>query len=55
MDAAARIAARLAEQGKELRFGRGADGRVSVELADAAGHRDAIGPSGLFQLLKRAG
>jgi hypothetical protein len=36
-----------------VRFGTGADGRVSVELTDTAGHAlDAIGPAGLFRLLE---
>jgi hypothetical protein len=47
---------RLAAQGREVRFGTGADGRVSVELTDMAGHRvEPIGPAGLFRLLKLAG
>jgi hypothetical protein len=54
LDAAARVAATLAAQGKELRFATREDGRVSVELADASGHLDVIGPTGLFQLLKQA-
>jgi hypothetical protein len=52
MVAAARAGETLAAEGKELRFGRSADGRVSVELTDTSGHPlDVIGPSGLFQLL----
>jgi hypothetical protein len=43
----------LAEQGREVRFETGADGRVSVELTDSAGRSvDVIGPAGLFRLLK---
>ncbi|MGA2757476.1 MAG: hypothetical protein ABSF58_08990 [Solirubrobacteraceae bacterium] len=46
----------LADQGKELRFDRSADGRVSVELIDVAGCAPAvIGPSGLFALLAQSG
>jgi hypothetical protein len=42
----------LAAQGKELRFDRSADGRVSVELIDVSGCApDVIGPGGLFALL----
>ena len=45
----------LAAQGREVRFGTRADGRVSVELTDSAGHAlDDLGPIGLFQLLKTA-
>jgi hypothetical protein len=52
MVAAARVWQALAAQGKELRFGRSADGRVSVELTDTSGRAvDVIGPSGLFLLL----
>jgi hypothetical protein len=55
MLAAARMWQTLAAQGKELRFGQSADGRVSVELTDSSGHAlDVIGPSGLFQLLQQA-
>ena len=47
---------RLAAQGREVRFGTGADGRVSVELTDMAGHPvEPIGPIGLFRLLQAAG
>jgi hypothetical protein len=54
LDAAARISQTLAAQGKELRFGTDADGRVSVELTDSAGHEiDVIGPDGLFRLLQQ--
>jgi hypothetical protein len=43
----------LAAQGREVRFGTGADGRVSVELTDTAGHAlHDLGPIGLFRLLK---
>ena len=42
----------LAAQGKELRFDRNADGRVSGELIDVSGcARDVIGPTALFALL----
>lgn len=42
----------LAAQGKELRFDRNADGRVSVELIDVSGCAlDVIGPTALFALL----
>ena len=55
MLAAARVWQTLAAQGKELRFGQSADGRVSVELTDSSGRAlDVIGPSGLFQLLRQA-
>jgi hypothetical protein len=54
LDAAARVCQTLAAQGKELRFGTGADGRVSVELTDSAGHEvDVIGTDGLFRLLQQ--
>jgi hypothetical protein len=47
---------RLAAQGREVHFGTGADGRVSVELTDMAGRPvQPIGPVGLFRLLERAG
>ncbi len=50
--AAAGVWQALAAEGKELRFGRSADGRVSVELTDCSGRAlDVIGPSGLFRLL----
>lgn len=55
MAAAARASQMLAAQGKELRFGQGADGRVSVELIDGSGRPvDVIGPTGLFRLLQQA-
>ncbi|HVC85762.1 MAG TPA: hypothetical protein VNC12_10980 [Solirubrobacteraceae bacterium] len=55
MLAAARVWQTLAAQGKELRFGQSADGRVSVELTDTSGRAlDVIGPSGLFRLLQQA-
>jgi hypothetical protein len=55
MLAAARVWQTLAAQGKELRFGQSADGRVSVELTDSSGRAlDVIGPSGLFLLLQQA-
>lgn len=45
----------LAETGREVRFGTGADGRVSVELTDMAGHSlEPLGPVGLFRLLRLA-
>ena len=54
LDAAARVSQTLAAQGKELRFGTDADGRVSVELTDSAGREiDVIGPDGLFRLLQQ--
>jgi hypothetical protein len=54
LDAAAHVSQMLAAQGKELRFATSADGRVSVELTDTAGHSlDIIGPSGLFRLLSQ--
>jgi hypothetical protein len=53
MAEAARACQALAAQGKELRFDRSADGRVSVELTDVSGRPlDVIGPSGLFRLLQ---
>jgi hypothetical protein len=52
---AARACQTLAAEGKELRFARAADGRVSVELTDGSGRAlDVIGPSGLFALLAKA-
>jgi hypothetical protein len=52
MAAAASVSRTLAAQGRELRFGRSRDGRVSVELTDTAGRAlCAIGPSELFRLL----
>lgn len=52
---AARACQTLAAEGKELRFARTADGRVSVELIDGSGRAlDVIGPSGLFALLAKA-
>ena len=52
MAAAASVSRTLAAQGRELRFGRSRDGRVSVELTDMAGRAlCAIGPSELFRLL----
>jgi hypothetical protein len=54
MDTAASVSRTLAAQGQELRFGRNRDGRVSVELTDAAGRAlRAIAPSELFQLLSQ--
>jgi len=54
LDAAAHVSQMLAAQGRELRFGMSADGRVSVELIDTTGHSlDVIGPDGLFRLLKQ--
>jgi hypothetical protein len=45
----------LAAQGRAVRFGTGADGRVSVALTDSSGRPlDMIGPIGLFRLLKAA-
>ena len=45
----------LEAQGKELRFGRNPDGRVSVELIDVTGcPPDMIGPIGLFRLLQQS-
>jgi hypothetical protein len=54
MAAAARACQTLAAQGKELRFDRTADGRVSVELIDVAGCPLDLTPSGLFSLLQQA-
>jgi len=55
MAAAAMLWRTLAAQGKELRFGRGEDGRVSIELTDPAGRPlDVIGASGLFRLLSQS-
>jgi hypothetical protein len=55
MAAAERAWRNLEAQGRELRFGTGLDGRVSVELTDTAGRAvDQIGPVGLFRLLKLA-
>lgn len=55
MAAAERAWRNLAAQGREVRFGTGRDGRVSIELTDMAGHQlDKIGPVGLFRLLKLA-
>ena len=46
----------LAAQGREVRFEAHADGHVSIELTDRAGHPlDEIGPLGLFRLLKLQG
>jgi hypothetical protein len=54
MAAAASVSQTLAAQGQELRFGRNGDGRVSVELTDAAGRAlCAIGPAELFRLLSQ--
>jgi len=45
----------LAAQGREVRFGRGKDGRVSIELTDRTGRAvDVIRADGLFRLLKLA-
>lgn len=53
--AAALASETLALQGKELRFERTTDGRVSVALIDGSGRTaDVIGPVALFQLLKQA-
>jgi hypothetical protein len=42
----------LAAEGREVRFGTGEDGRVSIELTDRAGRAlDTIGVAGLFELL----
>jgi hypothetical protein len=53
MDEAARAWSDLAAQGREVRFGTGEDGRVSIELTDSrsglALHR--LAPAGLFLLL----
>jgi hypothetical protein len=47
---------KLDAQGKAVRFGTGADGRVSVELTDSHGRAlDVLGPLGLFRLLNLAG
>jgi len=43
----------LAAQGREVRFGTGEDGRVSIELTDRSGRAvDVIRADGLFRLLK---
>jgi hypothetical protein len=45
----------LAAQGREVRFEAHADGHVSIELTDSAGHAlDEICPAGFFRLLKLA-
>src|SRR5579863_9556281 len=45
----------LAAQGREVRFGRGKDGRVSIELTDRTGKAvDVIRADRLFRLLKLA-
>ena len=55
MLAAERAWQNLAAQGRAVRFGTGADGRVSIELTDSDGHAlDELGPIGLFRLLKTA-
>ena len=38
MDAAARAARELHDQGRELRFGNGPDGRLQIELRDLEGN-----------------
>jgi hypothetical protein len=53
MAAAADVARTLAAQGKEVRFDRTADGRVSVELIDLSGRPSDLTPSGLFSLLEQ--
>jgi hypothetical protein len=53
MITAERASQSLAEQGREVRFATDAEGHVSIELTDSAGHPvDVIGPRGLFRLLK---
>lgn len=54
MVAAERAWRSLAAQGREVRFGTGADGRVSIELTDRSGRAVAVGPLGLFHLLNIA-
>jgi len=55
LEAAARVMELLAAQGQELRFVTAADGRVSVELTDSAGHQlSVIGPADLFRLLRQS-
>jgi hypothetical protein len=45
----------LAAEGREVRFGRGKDGRVSIELTDRTGKAvDVIRADRLFRLLKLA-
>ena len=45
----------LAAQGREVRFGTGTDGRVSIELTDRSGRAvDVIRADRLFRLLKLA-
>ncbi len=52
---AARACETLAAQGKELRFDRRADGRVSVALIDVSSRAlDVIEPTGLFLLLSQS-
>jgi hypothetical protein len=52
---AERVWQQLAAEGREVRFGTGADGRVSVELFDTTGRAgEPIGPVGLFRLLNLA-
>ena len=55
MLAAERAWESLAAQGREVRFGTGADGRVSIELTDHSGHAvGVIRADRLFRLLKLA-
>jgi hypothetical protein len=53
MAEAARAWSDLAAQGREVRFGTGPDGRVSIELTDSRSGRalHALAPAGLFVLL----
>ncbi len=53
MLAAERAWESLAAQGREVRFGTGEDGRVSIELTDHSGRAvDVIRADRLFRLLK---
>ena len=45
----------LAAEGREVRFAKGKDGRVSIEVTDRTGNAvDVIRADGLFRLLKLA-
>ena len=54
MVAAQRAWRSLAAQGREVRFGTRADGRVSIELTDRSGRAVDVGPVALFRLLNLA-
>jgi hypothetical protein len=54
LDAAARFSETLAAEGKQLRFDRSSDGRISVELTDTSGHPlYALRPAEIFRLLQQ--